>query len=167
MGTEPAGGQTPRVNFPYNSERMSWCELWPSPVETTHGLYPHRPVWILQHSTSYICCSYCFHIYWSYNGPKSRWFFFSVDLLAQRLDFHKKIFFRSGTNGCITCTKCSPSHYERRVVFIISKLQLIITIENGKAYFTKWDLSLHYRPIFLNLFCAMSLSLSKIRVPLK
>ena len=21
------------------------CELWPHPVETTHVLYPHRPVW--------------------------------------------------------------------------------------------------------------------------
>jgi len=41
-----------------------------------------------------------FHIFWSSNGPRSaRWFFFSVDPVARRLEIHSKIVFRSGTDA--------------------------------------------------------------------
>jgi len=29
------------------------CELWPRPFETTHVLYPHRPVWCAERSPTF------------------------------------------------------------------------------------------------------------------
>ena len=29
------------------------CKLWPRPVETTHLLYPHRPVWGTERSPAF------------------------------------------------------------------------------------------------------------------
>ena len=29
------------------------CELWPRPVETTHVLYPHHPVWGAERSPTF------------------------------------------------------------------------------------------------------------------
>ena len=87
-----------------------------------HGMFTSGTLWRLLNG-----CSCCVHIFWRSNCPKSdRWFFFSVDPLARRLEIHSKIVFRSGTDAfrpsvkrvrnalCVDITERLVSYYASR-----------------------------------------------------